>query len=208
MASVELPKLTVVGWNSFSYPLANSRPVYEALLSIDDSYSMVYREDSGSIGERWKLYATGVPTYVNDLAELEFARSYEIYITRPITISLRPDLPEAQRRDTSSTTQTTNAPSAFYGTMNAGEGFVPTPQAIVEAFVGGTLCGRGRTQSFGERIVYTVKVEANCGSGQVVTFRVGGRALVPTGQWSNTSVQELNLRPGGSNMVYLPMIMR
>jgi hypothetical protein len=208
MASVELPPLTVVGWNTFSYPLANSRPVNEALLSIEGSYSMVYREDSGSIGERWKLYATGVPTYVNDLTSIDFARSYEIYITRPVTISLRPDLPAAQRPDTSSTAQTTNAPSAFYGTMNAGEGFTPTPDALVEAFVGGTLCGRGRTQSFGGSIVYSIKVEANCGSGQTIAFRVGGRAMAPTGQWSNTSVQELNLGPGGSNMVYLPMIVR
>jgi hypothetical protein len=208
MASVQLPALSVLGWNNISYPLSTSRPVEQALLSIDGSYSMVYRKDSGLPGERWKLYATGVPTYVNDLLTLDFARNYDIYITRPVTISLRPDLPEAQRQDTTHTAQAADTPSAFYGTISAGNGFIPIAGALVEAEVGGTLCGQGRTEAYNGTIVYVVKVEASCGSGQSVTFRIGGRAMAGTAVWNNNLVQERNLRAGATSNLYLPLIMQ
>jgi hypothetical protein len=65
----------------------------------------------------------------------------------------------------------------------------------------------------GEQVVYAVNVLAEgetavgCGvPGKRVTFRVDGRAMLPTAVWDDRRVWEVVLRP--SWHVYLPLVLR
>ena len=62
-ATVEMPAL-VQGWNLFSYPLPGTRPVAQALVSIEGSYTSVYEPTGGD----WPLYdATVAPIIPSSL---------------------------------------------------------------------------------------------------------------------------------------------
>lgn len=58
----------VPGWNNVPY-LGTSAPPSEALSSIDGQYDAVYKWDAQA--KEYKLYAPGVPDYVNTLSQIQ-----------------------------------------------------------------------------------------------------------------------------------------
>ena len=88
IATVDIP-VYVAGWNLFSYPVPESRPVAEALASVEGRYSTVYGYDGEDPANPWKVYNVGAPEWVNDLKRLEFGRGYWINASEPITVQLK-----------------------------------------------------------------------------------------------------------------------
>ncbi len=70
MATIEMPALKP-GWNLFSYPMPDSRPVTETLASIAGSYDTVY------FGESGEKPPVGAETNVT---QFEFGKAYWIWI--------------------------------------------------------------------------------------------------------------------------------
>jgi len=58
------------GWNLVGYPSQTTRPVTEALASIDGSYDLVYAYDAWDMADPWKKYNTAAPPFLNDLTEM------------------------------------------------------------------------------------------------------------------------------------------
>ena len=78
------------GWNLVGYPAQTTRPVAEALISIDGFYTRVQTFDPMDPADPWKLYDIAVPVYANDLALMEPGRGYWIYVTLPCTLIVEP----------------------------------------------------------------------------------------------------------------------
>jgi hypothetical protein len=212
MASVQLP-LAHVGWNPIGYPVEATRLVTEALSSIAGDYTMVYGYVATDAVKPWKLYATGVPTYVNDLQSLSFGNSYWIFATVTNTLYLAPG-----PTNVSGPALLFSPPSTLYGRVVSGNNFTAAAGQSVSAWVNGVLCGQGVTQQIGNDIVYVVNVSAaspednfaTCGwAGQrtTVTFRVNGQAPVTSGVWNNAVVAALDLNFTPVRL-YLPLILR
>ena len=70
-AAVDIP-LYNQGWNLFSYSVANTLPMAEALQSLPaDSYGMVFGYDSEDLKDPWKVYdPTPGIEWINDLSQL------------------------------------------------------------------------------------------------------------------------------------------
>jgi subtilisin-like proprotein convertase family protein len=205
MASVQVP-LNAPGWNLFSYPLQESQPVTQALLSISGTYSAVYGFYAEDATHPWKLYATGVPTYVNDLITLDPGRGYWISATQAVTVHFSNLMPVRASLPAS-------PPDTFYGVVQAGPLFTPAAGQTVQARIGGAICGQGATQIYNGQIVYVVDVladdgVANAGCGQLgrsITFVVNGQIMRPGGAWDNNQLSHLDLSPVA---LYLPIIRR
>ncbi|MGB1253280.1 MAG: hypothetical protein ACPG8W_21895, partial [Candidatus Promineifilaceae bacterium] len=153
MATVELPTFST-GWNHFGYPIEMSRVVSEALASIEDSYTMVYRFEP-SATPQWSLYDATVRapfnTLVNDLNELEFAKGYWIYATEAVTGYLPLN---------SRTQNVTLPPLTVYGFVTPNEQFAPEVGMIVEAKVGDVVCGRNEIVSIDGQLGYKLQIGA------------------------------------------------
>ncbi|MBX0329343.1 VCBS repeat-containing protein [Oscillochloris sp. ZM17-4] len=208
MVSVDVA-LRGPGWNSAPY-MGQDTALPAALDSLGDAYRMVYAYDEADQSDPWKLYARGVPAYVNDLAALEYGRVYWIYATADTTMRAPtpsgalalagPQLP----------------PATYYGAVTGGAGLTPAAGQQVLALVGETVCGRGQTRSVGGQIVYSLAVESagptttGCGGeGRAVRFLVGGQMMAPgVSSWDSTQVQAVNLRPGWPWQIALPLVRR
>jgi hypothetical protein len=217
MTSIEIP-LSNAGWNLFAYPVQETRPVTEALLSIAGNYNTVYGYEGTDEADPWKIYGVGAPTWVNDLTQLEFGQGYWINITDTTTLYLQGAADTAGRTAGS----VPNPPATYYGAVLAGDGFTPVAGMPVIARVDGNLCGQTETQiqplDGQEQVVYPIDVladgagEANgCGKpGQIVTFEVGSQAMVPDAVWNNDQVWRwhLGLDPliNLTRRLYLPLI--
>lgn len=181
LATLELPALQP-GWNLLSYPLPGTRSVAEALASIEGTYSALYFYAQN----QWLLYDVAVtvehPTYaawLNDLAALEFGRSYWIHATQPITPYL--GLPGASAQSLAFNP----LPTTFYGPVSATADFVPAEGMEVQARIGGAVCGSGTLEALAGELVYKVHVRADAGdgcarAGQTVTFYIGGQPFAET----------------------------
>ena len=95
-----------------------------------------------------------------------------------------------------------NPPTSFTGTVTSPDGAVAS-DLTVEAYVGDTLCNDGASETYpdpsgSEATRYFVKVhhssiEPGCGTeGATVSFRIGGRAATPTGEFGG-GLTRLNL---------------
>ncbi len=205
MSSIEIP-LYGLGWDQFSYPVQVTQSVTDALQSISGYYSIVYWYDGSDVNDHWKVYAPGVPGYVNDLSTLRFAESYWISLTQSITLSLS----GGQLPNQPVTIQ--SPPATYYGAVSPSSGFTPSTGLIVKAWIGGNMCGQGITQNVGGDIVYSLNVVADgpggtvgCGApGRIVSFTVSDRPMNSHVSWNNAAVWKVDL--AAAYYIYLPLI--
>jgi hypothetical protein len=220
MSSYEVP-LYGPGWNLVSYPLQESMPVVDALMSVTGSYSTVF-EYEASAGT-WAMYDVTVSppyTFVNALEVLRFGYGYWINASEAVTwqVSGGDTYAAAAQVEGSATSQYPPYPPAtYYGEVWAGSGFVPAAGMEVLAWVEGHLCGRGETVAMGDAVGYRVHVFAASGGqysecgvpGQMVRFEVGGYGMAESAEWDTSQIWKLDLSPEQEQYrVYLPLTLR
>jgi uncharacterized repeat protein (TIGR01451 family) len=193
LSTVEMPRLQP-GWNAFGYPLPGSRALEAALASIEGAYTSVYFYDPAA--SRWQLYDATVleqhPDYaalVNDLAALEFGRSYWLYATEAITPYLGVPSGGGSRLAAASADP---LPATFYGPLSATPHFTPAAGMTVTAYVGAPFpndaaaCGSGVvTDVAGLGLAYALQLAPDtgdgCGAGgRAVAFSVGEQCMADT----------------------------
>ena len=69
------------GWNLAGYPSQTTRPIAEALASIDGSYDLVYAYEAWDAADPWKKYNTAAPPFLNDLTEMGPGWGYWIRVS-------------------------------------------------------------------------------------------------------------------------------
>jgi len=77
------------GWNLVGYPSQTTRPIAEALASIDGPYDLVYAYDASDIADPWKKYNTAAPSFLNDLTEMGPGWGYWIRVSEDCTWSVQ-----------------------------------------------------------------------------------------------------------------------
>jgi hypothetical protein len=190
MSSIEIP-LFGPGWTTFGYPAQGSKPVAQALASINGSYGIVYGVALTDTLDPWKVYALNVPSWVNDLATLDFGRTYWISTTQAITL-------QVTGGGTSAPSNVENLPSppmTVYGTAPV--------SGTVTAWINGVQCGQGQTQLINNQIAYALNVlpdapggKAGCGAaGRNVVFKIGSQLMSTTIGWDIDRVWSLPLTP-------------
>ena len=229
MASVQIP-LYGRGWNLIGYPIRETRPVIEALRSIEGYYTIVKGyEPTASRRNRWRIYSPKSPDWVNDLEVLEFGKGYWIRATENVTWYISP----APALAMASFSEIPPPPATYYGVLLAGADFVPTAGMTVTAWVDGSMCGQGQTLEVDGEIVYSIHVLAEdentgvgCGvPGETVTFQVeepatpamgmmmashmGATVMATTVEWDNDELVEIALDPdwNGQWRIYLPLFL-
>jgi hypothetical protein len=213
MASVKIP-LYGLGWNLVSYPIPGTRPITQALRSISGAYAIVYGYVVTDTTDPWRVHGVGAPSYVNRLHELRFGQGYWISVTEPITWYLGGTSETLAASDVQSPQNVQSPPATYYGPVLAGQGFTPTAEMAMTAWVNGNLCGQGQTMENDGQVVYSIHVLADgpggatgCGApGKDVTFWVGVQTMAPAAVWDNRQLWELALRPGWR--VYLPLVLK
>ncbi|MBN1919699.1 MAG: hypothetical protein JW892_00520, partial [Anaerolineae bacterium] len=200
MASLEIA-LPEAGWNLFAYPVQATRPVTEALLSIQEVYTTVYGYEGGS----WLIYDRTLPALLNTLHTLEFGRGYWISVTQPITLNLKGAALGTANTLAAPLSTLPQPPASFYGPVVGGPGFTPEAGMAVRVWAGAEVCGEGRLQEFEGQLVYLVHVEAACvGPGAQLRFQVGDRWMVTTTSWSTAGIKALPLR--SAYQLFLPLV--
>jgi hypothetical protein len=192
MSSAEIE--LAAGINLVAYPIAGTRPVGEALASIEGAYTTVrsYDPATGS----WLVYTAGAPEYANSLKELEYGKGYEIRVTRDVTLRLRgEDAPPATAMARIAPPAAfPPAPARYYGVVGFG-----VAGQTVQAMIDGHVCGTGQTQRVAGQLVYALDVAADaalagCGApGRRVTLTLDGRVLAREVAWDNQQAREVRL---------------
>ena len=190
LSSIEIP-LYGPGWNPIIYPAQGSKLVAEALASINDSYGIVYGTVLTETADPWKVYAVNVPMWVNDLATLDFGKTYWISVTQAITLQVTGN--GAARP--SNVENLPSPPMTVYGTAAV--------SGTVTAWINGVQCGQGQTQMDNGQIVYTLNIQPDapggklgCGAaGRSVTFKVGSQTMRTTIGWDIDRVRNAPLTP-------------
>ncbi|RMH75928.1 MAG: hypothetical protein D6681_21925, partial [Calditrichaeota bacterium] len=219
MASIE-SQLVGSTWNPIVYPVQETRPITDALASVDGEFTQVCRYVPVDENNPWNCFNAGdVPAWVNDLTAMKYG-AYWLFATQDTTLYLKPDSANPYTSDVQAGYAASSPPlppAIFYGDLLASDDFSPIPGMTVKAWLNGHLCGQGKTFATGNKIVYVVKVladdgtsAAGCGtSGRTVTFTVTQQSTdvwAGQGTWENIQAQELPLVPG--NAIYLPFIIR
>ncbi len=219
MSSLDIP-LEGVGWNLFSYPVDATRPVAEALLSISGYYTTVYGYDASDLANQWKVYNASVPSWVNDLHNLEFGHGYWIKLSQSVMLWLKggsasryptPALPIAQSSDGEGENPT--PPATFYGILPAS--LSPQAGQTLTAWIDGKVCGQALTFQEADKVVFVIKVFAEddaaytgCGfPGRTVTFQLEGQNLGLRLPWQTERLVEL-YAPPSVYTIYLPSVSR
>ena len=73
------------GWNLVGYPSQTTRPIAEALASIEGKYDLVYAYDASDVADPWKKYNVAAPSFLNDLTEMVPAWGYWIRVSENCT---------------------------------------------------------------------------------------------------------------------------
>ena len=229
VATTEVRPAFTPGWNSFGYPVQGARPTTDALAAIAGSYSAVYAYDPSA--QRWVMFAPNVPTPFNDpvntLHALEYAHSYWIYATQPVTLYLGVGSPSASVVSSnvaeSMAADAPLAPATYYGWITPSTGFTPTVGMRVSGGIDGVLCGETTIQLLDGKLAYILQVPASnptaaslpCGArNKEIVFRVDHWFMDHNHVWDNSDawLQPLNLvRQNNTTMmkaVYLPYIQR
>ncbi|MCB0032859.1 MAG: hypothetical protein KDE51_02475, partial [Anaerolineales bacterium] len=213
IATVELPRFQPA-WNLFGYPINESRPLPNALGSIDGAYTSVYHYDA--IQKEWLLYDAAVtgdhPQFeplLNTLEQLEFGKGYWLYATEEITAYLA----VAGSNSSLDVANQQFPPATYYGYLLPYEDFQPTVGMSVTAWVEGVNCGEGSVESLNGQLAYTIQIQAedvsgNCGAAEkAVTLQVGSWTVAQRPYWDNSQAQFLTLSTlATTRPVYLPMI--
>ena len=124
---------------------------------------------------------------VNDLTHLSFGRSYWLYATEAVTLSLGvPTRNQASNRDPSFGFDP--PPATFYGPANATQSF--TVGMAITATINGTVCGESQIVPLNGQLVYKIQIEPNRGNeceeyGQPITFTVGEQIFDYELPWDN-----------------------
>jgi hypothetical protein len=208
MSSLDIP-LNGPGWNLFAYPVNATRPISDALRSIDGYYTTVYGYDPKDTSNPWRVYAPGVPGWVNDLLTLEFGKGYWINVTQSITLWLKGG---SQITSSSVVALPPAPPAGYYGVLPAS--LNPQVGATITAWIGGKQCGQAITKQVGSDVVFVVKVAADDGGaysgcglpGRMVTFKLGNRTLGVSKEWSTQQVYEIYAT--NTYQIFLPLIKR
>jgi hypothetical protein len=74
------------GWNLVGYPSAVTRPITEALQTIDGKYDLVYAYHAEDGDQAWKTYDVARPPFLNTLNSIEPWRCYWIRTTEDCTL--------------------------------------------------------------------------------------------------------------------------
>ena len=70
------------GWNLVGYPSQMTRPISEALASIEGKYDLVYAYDAWDVEDPWKKYNVAAPPFLNDLTEMGPGWGYWIRVSQ------------------------------------------------------------------------------------------------------------------------------
>ena len=217
IATIQYPPFNE-GWNNFSYPVQVSRPITEALASIDSSYNAVLNYDP-VLG--WRRFDTAVqPPFeglVNTLQQLEYLRAYWLYATEPVTLYLGVDPGHIQTLAPPETESNLFPPATFYGWITPTEQLSVTAGSEVQAWINGNLCGEAVVVDYQGSLAYAVHVEAadpftpdGCGdNGAEITFTVDGQELPELVSWDNSQSWYWSIiieEPGTT--VFLPIVRR
>jgi len=79
LCSMDLP--LYAGWNLAGYPMYGTRPISEALASVDGKYDLVYAYDASDVADPWKKYNVAAPPFLNDLTDMGPGRAYWIRVS-------------------------------------------------------------------------------------------------------------------------------
>jgi hypothetical protein len=206
-SSIDIPFYTA-GWNLFAYPVPETRPVEEALASVDWHYSTVFTYDNRDSADPWKVLdaSDSVPEWVNDLKTLEYGSGYWIKVTTPITLQIKVASDAGGERPTLSMAATgssealgrRNPPAVYYGTIQGSAGQSLAPGQAFTAEIDGQQCGVGKVlpaeqDAKTKDLRYLIKVAATelgsaqaCGvPGKDVTLKFGDKELSPRLKWDN-----------------------
>ena len=203
IATVEMPALSM-GWNQFGYPIPGSRPIQEALASIQNSLVTVVTQDS--VQSSWHIYDQKVisdhPEYaglINDLTNLEFGKVYWLNSSGVAIPYLGvPDLNTSQIAPTSQPL----SPAIFYGPIQGAE-----IGSAVETRIGNQLCGQGQVMSWNGQPTFRVEVKADendgCGTtGRAIMFSVNHKDYGSV-TWDNTHAQYALLEQVPPTLYYM-----
>ncbi len=69
------------GWNLIGWPSGSTRSLATALAGIAGQYDKVYAFHAADLADPWKLYNPAVPSYANDLQNMEPGKGYWIHVT-------------------------------------------------------------------------------------------------------------------------------
>jgi hypothetical protein len=221
MSSIEI-RLPGPGWVDFGYPIQETRPITEVLLSISGYYTTVYHYDKIASQDPWKVYDVTAPDWVNDLYVMEFGKAYTILMRESVTLYLKgasmTNLSQTVGLDTNWSEQAVPSyqpvPATYYGILQAGTGFTPTVGMTVTAMIGANQCGQTRAMEVEDEIVYSINVlpdgpkgAPGCGDfGRRVLFETESHYLAPFATWDSYHVRELPLHPMTRVFYLVPFI--
>ncbi|MGB0385858.1 MAG: FG-GAP repeat domain-containing protein [Ardenticatenaceae bacterium] len=211
-------RLSRVGWNTFTYPIAETRAITSALASIEAQYTSVYYDQPNS--PEWQLYdqtvADEFSDLVNDLSHLQDGRGYSIYATEAITLYIAPG---SHTRHQRTTRGSQFPPATYYGWITPNDSFQPTVGMTIKARIGDTVCGESTIQQLNGQLAYKLQVKAEdpfgqpngCGTNQqTIVFEVGNSLIKAAPRtWNNSQAQYHPLPEGfdsPKNKLYLPLI--
>jgi hypothetical protein len=191
------------GWNLISYPWPQAEGIAAATARLNATpgrqYSTIHGYDQRDAADPWKVYDSDVPSWVDDLSQLDYGRGYWFIVP----IGGAPPQPAA-----AGLADVPTPPATFYGFLPI-HGAPATAGLPVQARVGSAVCGTSTTfQPAGTRqVVFKVEVKpagqgapAGCGaSGQLVTVSVGG-VTIGGAKWDNTRPIQL------FRLIYIPQI--
>lgn len=80
--------LLSAGWNLVGYPQLQTRPITEALQSIEGKYAQVYAYDAAHPENPWQIFDVGAPPGAWTLTEMKPGRGYWIRVTQPCTLTI------------------------------------------------------------------------------------------------------------------------
>jgi hypothetical protein len=217
MSSIEIG-LVGPGWNNIAYPIHGTRPVTEALQSIDGAYTTIYGYDTHDSVDPWKVYDVSAPTWVNDLHELRFGQGYWIQATETITLYLHGPQPATSNALLVAGTPL-GPPATYYGSVGTLAGNPPSEGLAVTARVNGVVCGQGRTSRVAGEIVYSVNVSvegprnsSGCGMpGRTVQIQIGNWVVPREFVWDNNQLHRVDITVPAllyksPEHVYMPLV--
>ena len=190
-ATVDL-ELPGTGWQLFSYPMPDARPIAEALESISGQYETVYSFD-GQSDDPWKVYYPQTEPWVSNLSELEFGRGYWIFVDHPVTIHFSiPITPTLFTPPEAPFVANTLAPPAIvYGTLPGNLVSININRLTISAYVYGRKCGETIALRGPDGFNYRIAVAASsqtqnsCGSpGRSIVLRIG-QSIIGSLRWNN-----------------------
>ena len=203
-ATVEMPPL-YPGWNLFSFTIPVTRPITQALGSLNDAYTSILHFDKK--GGRWTLYDPAVPlehpqytALVNDLYALAGGQAYWLHATQVITPYL--GIPGPGEQPGMAEAGLGQPPMTFYGPALDTADFHPAAGMFVQAWLGPELCGNTKVIDFAGRLAYRLQAAcAAAGPGSQLRLTVDGASMLVV-PWDNTHALYLPLSPVQSAPVF------